>query len=414
MPIRVLLQPFFYLPESWNGIDEHLLLLARHLDPAEFELVVAVGEADGPQTATLAQRAGLATVDVPRVSSAPGSVRGLRDLYRRVGADIVHMHTPAAGGQATAAFAARLAGAAPVLTVHQYQPWALPVRTRLLNTAAQRALFRRVIAVSHDVRASLAERAGFSDRRVLVISNGIDAGEPRRSGIPLRSPNDPPVIGYFGRLSREKGVDILIEALALAHDAGCTFEAQIVGDGPERAALEALSVARGLDGRVTFRGFIPGASSLIPTVDIVAHTPRYEGFGLVILEAMAAAKPVIVAPAPGGLAEMVVPGETGLIAGDRSPAEIARAVRTLVADDRLRERMGIAARERWREHFTADRMAARTAEVYRQALGLPSRPEPMPDSLERGDHPEPTPRPLAVNASSLPSEPGATAPRQTL
>ncbi|MGH2609529.1 MAG: glycosyltransferase family 4 protein, partial [Tepidiformaceae bacterium] len=333
MSVRVLLQPFFYLPESWNGIDEHLLLLTRHIDSRDVEFVLALGEHDGPQTTTLAKRAGLSTVRLP--GAATGAVRRVRDLrevYERVRPHILHMHTPAAGGQAAAALAARLAKAAPVLTVHQYQPWQLPVRSRILNRVTQSLLCREVVAVSADVRSSLGQRGGFSLRGISVIANGIDEIQPATDRSPSARAGGPVRIGYFGRLSREKGVDILIEGLAVVRQQGGEFEAIVVGDGPERAALEALAVARGLQEAVSFLGYVPNASSRMREVDIVAHTPRYEGFGLVILEAMASSKPVVVVAAPGGISEMVVPGETGIVAASSSPADIAQAISGLLTD----------------------------------------------------------------------------------
>src|SRR5688500_7615312 len=116
-PARVLWQPFFYLPERWNGIDEHLLLLARYLDPKRYELLLLTHETDGPQSATLARRAGIRTVAAPY---APGAsfltrVRALRQLYRREGIDLLHLHGPVVGGQLAPTLAARLAGVSGVL-----------------------------------------------------------------------------------------------------------------------------------------------------------------------------------------------------------------------------------------------------------------------------------------------------------
>jgi glycosyltransferase involved in cell wall biosynthesis len=411
VPARVLFHPFFYLPESWNGIDEHLLHLARHLDPQEFELIVGIGPDDGSQTATLAKRAGLASVQLPsNVSSMRTRAATLRDVYRRSGADIVHMHSPTVGGQAPAALAARRAGSRAILTIHQYQPWSMPLRTRLVNRLTQRLFLDGVIAVSADVRLSAAERTGLRASVIEVVPNGIDgpAAAPE-----LRKRGRPVVVGYFGRLSHEKGVDILVEALHLVRQAGVDVSAIIVGDGPERTALMALSDRAGVSESLEFRGFVPGARELMADVDIVVHTPRYEGFGLVALEAMAAGKPMVVAPAPGGLGEIVRDGETGLVAENASPAAVAAAIQRLAADSGLRRRMGIAAHQRWKERFSAVQMARRTADVYRDVLGSRTATQHRAGRFARHDT-GPTGEPQPVNAPGISSEAGATTPRRNM
>src|SRR4051812_35450342 len=93
---RILFQPFFFLPERWNGMDEHLLLLARYLSSRQFELLVLGHPSDGPQTRLLAERAGLRYLEAPYGPGASWPVRcaRLRALYKRERIDILHMHSP--------------------------------------------------------------------------------------------------------------------------------------------------------------------------------------------------------------------------------------------------------------------------------------------------------------------------------
>jgi glycosyltransferase involved in cell wall biosynthesis len=374
--VKVLLHPFFYLPEAWNGIDEHLLLLARHVDPREVEFVVAVGESDGPQTAELARRANLPVVALPATRRSPvAQLRQLRRFYRHVRPDIVHMHTPAAGGQALPALAARLSGAAAMLTVHQYQPWSQPARTRTANRAAQRLLFSHVIAVSDDIRTSLAERAGLSARSISVVLNGIDEVAPaahRRLPQRRTACQNRLLEGYPGR--RASTCSSRRWLLPGTQAPTSARSSSVLDPSGQRSNPRPIA---GLGSAVEFLGFVPNANQLMREVDFVAHTPRYEGFGLVVLEAMASSRPVVVAPAPGGIAQMVVHGETGLVAAANTPSAVAESLLKMISDKAGRARMGENAYRRWRDRFTAARMAAQTAAVYRDTLRLP------PASLSR-------------------------------
>lgn len=370
MASRILLVPTFYLAEAWNGIDEHLLTLSRHLPREQFELVVVERPTDGEQTRNLADRACLELVPGPAHGMPVAQqARAYRQLYRDTGASLVHVHTPVAGGESRTSFAARLASVPALLTVHQIQPERQRLRSRLVNRAAQELLFRRTIAVSRDVRTSLETNAGLAGRRITVVPNGIDASArpsaPRAAGT---ASGDVRAL-CLARLSPEKGIDLLLEAFALAAGRGGAIRLDIAGDGPERANLERLSHDLGIDARVRFLGYQPNSAELLTAADLLIHTPRYEGFGLVVAEAMAASLPVVVTPAAGGIRDMVLDGVTGVVASDFAPASIAEALLSLANDPTARTRMGAAGRDRWQQHFTAERMADRTAAIYRRLLG---------------------------------------------
>ena len=118
-----------------------------------------------------------------------------------------------------------------------------------------------------------------------------------------------------------------------------------------------------------FLGFREDARALMGAVDVVVHAPAYEGFGLVVLEAMAAGKPVVVNDAPGGVTEIVLAEETGLVVPLDSAPALADALQRLVADPRARERLGQQGALRFQMHFTAGRMAGAVAGLYERCLG---------------------------------------------
>jgi glycosyltransferase involved in cell wall biosynthesis len=369
---RILLHPFFFLAEEWNGIDEHLLLLAKYLDRERFELLVLVHETDGPQTRLLAERAGIRTIDAPYQPGASTitRLRALRKLYASECVDVVHFHSPAVGGQTVAGLAAKLAGvSATVATYHQIQPWRPSIKGRAVNYLTHLALVNRTMAVSSGVRESLVTATGLPRHRIFVVHNGIDeataasvpAPLPRRASGEIR-------IGYFGRLSPEKGLPDLIEGIALLGGRFPSLRTVIVGDGPERAALEMLAKRLGIEDRIRFLGFRADARQIMAQVDIVAHVPVYEGFGIVVLEAMAAGRPVVVNDAPGGVSEIVVDGETGLIVPAGSADVLAGALARLLDDAPERERLGRNGRARQQQRFSASGMVEQIMAVYARSL----------------------------------------------
>jgi glycosyltransferase involved in cell wall biosynthesis len=173
-----------------------------------------------------------------------------------------------------------------------------------------------------------------------------------------------PTIGFVGRLAEEKGVDLLLRAMRDLPGAA----AVLVGDGPDRAALERLAGELGLRDRVVFIGWSDDVRRLLPTFDVLVQPSRREGFGISIVEAMLAEVPVVATDA-GGMAEVVADGVTGFtVAAENAPA-IGAAVGTLLADPERRRSMGARGREIALQHFSAETMAASFARLYGRILG---------------------------------------------
>ncbi len=371
-PARILFYPVHFIAESWNGIDEHLRLLARHLDRGRFEPVVLAHETDGPQTELVSERAGIALIEAPYHAGAGAlsRLRALRQLYTDQRFDLVHLHSPTAGGQAVPALAARLAGVPVLATYHQVQPWQASLKTRAVNRTVHSVLIETLTAVSQGVKSTLVTRTGLAEGRIQVLHNGIDlSGEPGviANGTPARSPGEVR-LAYFGRLSPEKGLTLLLRALQPLSRRVPNVTTWIAGEGAQRPELESLAERLGLAERVRFLGFRPDARALMEEVDIVVHVPEYEGFGLVALEAMAAARPVVVNDAPGGLGDIVVHGETGLVVPAGSAEALAEALARLANDPAERERLGRSGRARCEQEFSAERTAERTAALYERLL----------------------------------------------
>ncbi len=202
---------------------------------------------------------------------------------------------------------------------------------------------RLVICVSN----ALAEVVrGFGVEHVRVIPNGVDVPES------VAEEASPSEVLFAGRLSREKGILELVEA-------GEGMNLVVAGDGPLRAQVPGAL------------GFVPrhALGTLYERAAVVACPSHREGFGVVCAEAMAYGRPVV-ASAVGGLLDLVVDGETGLLVPPRDAAALRAALERLLADQALRRRLGEAARERVRERFSWKTVTGATIAAYEEALAL--------------------------------------------
>jgi glycosyltransferase involved in cell wall biosynthesis len=231
----------------------------------------------------------------------------------------------------------------------------------------QRQALRRfdaVVAVSLGLEEHLAA-SGIRRERLHYIQNGwIPDGPPldrasacRRLGI---IPNGFRV-GWVGRLSDEKGPDILVDAIGQLTD--LPFHADFVGSGPMRQRLEHRSSALNIADRIRWHGLVPGAGRLLPAFGVLVLSSRAEGTPMVLLEAMAAGVPVI-ASRVGGIPEVVSSSEALLVPGG-DPGAIALAVRNVIANPGAAQQRAAAARERLAREFGYARWLQRYEAVYR-------------------------------------------------
>jgi glycosyltransferase involved in cell wall biosynthesis len=170
------------------------------------------------------------------------------------------------------------------------------------------------------------------------------------------------VIGTVGRLDPVKNLPLLLQAQAVLASKHPTARSVIIGDGPERAALEATAASLGIDHLVTFAGYRSDVRALMAAFDVYVNCSTYEGVSLTILEAMAAGLPVIATPV-GGNPEVVIDQETGLLVPGLGRV-IADAIARLAADRQHSRLMGDAGRWRVIRHFSIARMVDDYARAY--------------------------------------------------
>ena len=218
------------------------------------------------------------------------------------------------------------------------------------------------IAISQGLARYLAEMEGFDESGFEIVHYGIAA----RNSVTPYTGSEPHLL-CVGRLIPVKGHLVLLRALAQARIRVPDLVLDIAGSGPLEPALRAYARELGLGDAVRFLGFVSPVQAAIENASVVVVPSLGEGFGMVALEAMERGRPVI-ASAVGGLPEIVLDGETGLLVSPDDPAALAEAIGVLLEDPARAAAMGAAGRTRALTEFSVARMAARTAMVYEGEL----------------------------------------------
>ncbi|WP_425508071.1 glycosyltransferase [Streptomyces bathyalis] len=293
-------------------------------------------------------------------------------LIRRVDPDVVHVHSAKAG------LAARLALRGRVPTVYQPHAWSFEAvggLTARLARAWERCAARwtdRVLCVSEAERRT-GERAGVTARWA-VVHNGVPETETEgrdeaRAASPLLSevPAQAPLVVCVGRLCRQKGQRILLEAWATVAERVPGAWLVLVGDGPDRRELTAAA-----PDRVLFAGASDEVDRWYAAADLVVLPSRWEGMALTPLEAMACGRPVVVTDV-GGARECLPPGQQEQCLVPPGDAQaLADAVTRLLGEPELRDFMGEAARKHVRADFDVRRTAESVLRLYRELLDVPA------------------------------------------
>ena len=230
------------------------------------------------------------------------------------------------------------------------------------------------IGVSRRTSRDWIERTHLPERKVVTIHNGIDPGQFRRRTAPglarnrMGIANDVDfVIGGIGRLEEAKGFEYLISAVPGLLRRFPKLLLLIAGDGPLREALQGQAAQLGVEGHVRFAGYQRDVQAVLDCLDVFVLPSLCETLGYAFLEAMATCVPTV-GTTVGGVPEVIVHGETGLLVPPRDPTALASAIATLIDSGELRTRMGRAARERVIDNFDESQMVRRTIDLYRRVL----------------------------------------------
>lgn len=294
----------------------------------------------------------------PRLAGA------LRRALRALAPDVVHTHLVHADVYGTLA---SLGGDwALVSTKHNDDPF----RTGAFRFA-ERALARRidrVVAISDSLQRFTVERVGLPAGKVEVVRYGLDGPPEAWGSAQLDLPAGKRLVLVIARLVEQKGVATAVRALARVHRSHRDAVLAVLGEGPERPALEALARELDVADSVLLPGRVGDVAAWLREAEALVHPVRWEGFGLVLLEAMLSGKPVV-ATRVSSIPEIVADGETGVLVPPDDADGLAAAIESLLADPERARRLGAAGAQRAREEFSVDRMASSTLALYESVLG---------------------------------------------
>jgi glycosyltransferase involved in cell wall biosynthesis len=287
----------------------------------------------------------------------------IAELCRRLRPDVVHTHGYHV--DVVDSGAARRAGVPTVATVHGFTggDWKNWIYERLQRRALRR--FAAVVAVSRPLARDL-ERGGVPPARLHIVPNASPAHDPPplprdQARTRLAVPNGRFHVGWVGRLTPEKGADVLLAALPLLAD--LPLVVSVVGDGRRRPQLQEAAARLGLGDRVRLLGNVAEAGRLFAAFDVFALSSRTEGTPIALFEAMAARTP-IVASAVGGVPDVVSPQEALLVGAD-DPAALARAIRAVHANPAAAAERVRRAHERLARDFAPGPWLERYEHIYR-------------------------------------------------
>ncbi len=405
--MRIALFTNEYPPHVYGGAGVHVEYLSRELarleGAAHLVDVFCFGEQE-ERHGNLRVRGIPPQADLP--AQDPRHARLLDALARNLamagsaeGPDVVHCHTWYS--HLAGCLARPLTGAKLVLTTHSlepHRPWKVEQLGSAYHATAwiERTAYRSadgVVAVSRAMKEDVQSLYGVEPDRVRVIHNGIDPDEyrPRPDPALLRRLGvdpDLPMVLFVGRITRQKGILHLVRAIPFLHPG---MQVVLCAGAPDTPGIAAEMERRVEEARREASAPILWLAEMLPKEEVIALYSRadvfvcpsvYEPFGIINLEAMACETPVV-ASAVGGIPEIVVPRETGLLvpleaeggssAEPRHPESFSRAlagaVNELMDAPERREAMGRAARERVLARFSWSRIAEQTLDFYREMVG---------------------------------------------
>ncbi len=356
-----------------GGITRYIICLSERLIAKGHRVIVASGTGSEE---TYVKAMGATHWRVPLHTSiefSPQVFRGIQQLTARLAqepVDVMHAHTRV--GQVVADQVARRLGIPYVTTWHG-------IYKRRLGRRLWPCKGERTIAISELVHESLLNDFHVPAQRIRRIYNGIDGAhyamppaddvvQAYRSQWQLLAQR--PVVGAIGRLAagRVKGVDTLLVAVHLLQETFPELQVLIVGDGPRRPFLEDVAERLRVRHQTHFVGEVSDVRIPLALMDVFMFTSRWpEAFGLTLIEAMAAGKPVVATHA-GAVPEIIQHGVNGWLVPSDDPSAMAEGVARLLNDPAFAKSLGRQATTRVRETFSLDQMAAEVEAVYQETV----------------------------------------------
>jgi glycosyltransferase involved in cell wall biosynthesis len=369
-----------------GGTENQFMTLGRLLDRSRFDLEFACLRRWGPFVDELERlQIPLAEYQVATFRSVQALAQQAKLARHIVRNDISIVHAYNFYGNVFAIPPARLVAPVVIASIRDRAPYLTAMQKRVQRYACQ---FADCVLVNADAVKDWLIGEGYDASNIVVIRNGVDMsrfdGAP--AGARIRSelgiPADAPLVTVVSRLTRQKGLENFLEAVAALKPRYPAARFLIVGDigadpaeWPYRGELVALAERLGVTDRVIFTGMRSDVGAVLGCADVAVMPSLNEALSNVLLESMAAGAPVV-ATRVGGTPEALVDGETGLLVEPGDSGAIATAVSRLLDDRELARRLGAAARALVTTKFSVEQMVRSTERLYTDLLARkqPRRP----------------------------------------
>lgn len=401
-PLKVM----FVMRPVTGGIKKHLFSLLQNLNQKQIRPIIVCSPEMPEQDYLGALGAAIYHLPIcPEINPIRDwqSARILRQIIRQTDVDIVHAHSFKAGYISVLAdlLQRQRRKYAFICTFHNQLRRYNNGLKNYFSTAAAAGIGRkadRVVVISRALLAEAVQLMRLPETKVTCVYNGINPSEyavlppPDQFRREYGIPEDALLVGTVARLIPQKGIQYLIRAALLLRDRFPKVRYVITGDGPMRQQLERQVQAAGLAGIITFAGFRPKIDDFLAAMDLFALPTLEEGLSIAVMEAMAAAKPVI-ASAVGGVPELIT-AQTGVLVQPGDAQSLADGIGSLLSmDGAKRAAMGADGRNLIVERFTDGQIAEEHVRLYedlarqrRRGRGADAAPNPEPE-------PEPAPAP---------------------
>jgi glycosyltransferase involved in cell wall biosynthesis len=341
---------FFNSTRFWGGGEKLHLEYAEKFMLKGYQVILAAKAGSTLETRGKALGIPVHQVKVSNLSAFnPFKIAGLKRFFKSSAIDTVFFSTSQdakAGG-----LAAKRAGVSNIVYLRGL---AVPIKKNPLNAFLLRKVYTHLLVNSHETARTMKKNFGssFPDEKIKVIYHGIDLEEFDKMGrkpVLDRRPGQF-IIGNAGRLTKQKGQHLLIEIAKELRNLNLDFKICIAGTGDLEDELKEEIKKQQLENYIELLGFVSDVNSFMNDIDVFALTSLWEGFGYVIVEAMAAYKPVVAFDRSSN-PEIITDKETGFLVPDVDTTLFAQRIRQLIEDHELLRNMGLKAHRSVEQRF---------------------------------------------------------------